>query len=363
MENSVNNQNSFLDHLIDSIIILDEEGRIKEINQSTLNLLGYRNKEDLPGKPMSSVSKNFSLKEIKDKIPLPDYEMVYLSSQKQEILVSVNITTRQKNIIFIARDIRKTKNLIEELTQSKRELEKSYTQLQESKDELIRSEKLAFTGRIAANNAHEIRNPLANVSMAVEQLKKAPRRPQYIETVLRNTKRINYLITELLNCARPPKLNIRPYNIHRVLEDVLESLKTKIVSQKVTVAKGVRAKLSRIKMDKEQMHRAFLNLATNAIEAMPNGGRLDYLTETNENFLVVKIRDTGKGIPEENIIRIFDPFFSSKPGGVGLGLTICYGVIVSHGGTIEVKSRLRKGTTFTISLPFERKNEGQIKFG
>jgi len=234
---------------------------------------------------------------------------------------------------------------------------------------LVRSEKLAYTGRIAASIAHEIRNPLTNVSMSVQQLKKGNKIKQkgfkHVEIVERNIERINYLITELLNCARPAKLNLQPYDIHEALKDVLESAKTKLNLQKIKVTKnftphlckgaGFTSNPSVLKIDREQIERAFLNLITNAIEAMPRGGNLTIITELNGNFFRAKIHDTGKGIPEKDIIKIFDPFFSTKPQGVGLGLSICYGIIVSHRGTIEVESKSKIGSTFTVSLPIEQR--------
>ena len=227
---------------------------------------------------------------------------------------------------------------------------------QTSKDDMIRSDRLAFTGRIAANIAHEIRNPLTNVALSAQQLEKSikskdPIITEYIGMIRRNTERANYLITELLNSARPPKLNLQSCNIHKVLEDILESNKTKISSRKIKIIRKFASATFIIKIDKEQMRRAFLNIVLNAVEAVPKRGKLTIITEFKENLFVVKIQDTGKGIFEEDIIRIFDPFFSSKSKGVGLGLTICYGIVVSHRGTIEVKSKPKKGTVFTISLP------------
>lgn len=241
------------------------------------------------------------------------------------------------------------------LEQERKRLESSYAELRESKDELVRSEKLVFTGRIAANIAHEIRNPLTNVSMSLQQLKKAikPKNPlhKHVDIIKRNTERINFLITELLNCARPPKLEIKPYNIHRLLKDVLMSSSTKLKARKIKIIKKLTPRPAIIKIDKEHMERVFLNIINNAIDAIPKGGKLAIITEYGMNRFIVRIQDTGKGIPEKDIIRIFDPFFSEKRGGVGLGLTLSYGIIVGHGGTIEVESKVRKGSTFSISLP------------
>lgn len=362
-------EKNFLDSIVDSVIAVDKEGKIREVNPATLELLGYKKKEDLITLPFEKIckaclpaGKNFSLSGSGDKIPLAEQELMYLNKEGKEIPVSVNISSRVSypdDIIFMARDISKIKELINELTQSRENLRTSYTELKVSKDELVRSEKLAFTGRIAASIAHEIRNPLTNVFMSIQQLKKGNKIKQegfkHTEIVERNLERINYLITELLNCARPTKLNLQAYDIHKVIKDVLDSNKAKISLQRIKVTKDFTSKASILKIDKEQIERAFLNLIINAIEAIPRGGNLTIITELNGSFFLVKIHDTGKGIHEKDIIKIFDPFFSTKPQGVGLGLSICYGIIVSHGGTIEVESKSKIGSTFTVSLPIEQK--------
>ncbi|MBU4285280.1 MAG: PAS domain-containing protein, partial [Verrucomicrobia bacterium] len=317
----MNNQASPFDDLIDNVIISSPEGLITEINLAALNLLGCGRKEDLLGRPMGKVCRNFSLEKITANLPLENYEMIYVDRREKEIPVHVNITARRDrqaalhSIIFSARDMSKTRTLIYELTQSRKKLESSYADLRASKDDVVRSEKLAFTGRIAASIAHEIRNPLTNVIMSVQRLAKAIKandpNVKHVEIVLRNAERINYLITELLNCARPPKLDMRACDIHKLLANVLESTRTKIASQKIKVAKRFTSKPAIISIDKEQMERALLNLIINAVEAMPKAGQLTIMTEYNENVFVVKIQDTGKGIPDGDVIRIFDPFFSS----------------------------------------------------
>ena len=355
-------EKEFFDNILESVIAIDKEGKIRELNQAALKSLGYKRKEDIIALSMEKICKGLSLKEIRDKAPLQDAELIYLSKEGKEIPVRADIIRRLSypdDIVFMARDMSKTKELIDELRQSKEEFKSSYAELQDSKDELVRSEKLAFTGRIAASLAHEIRNPLTNVAMSVQQLKKTfkPDGPQikHVEIITNNIGRANHLITELINCARPPKLNLQPYNVHNLLKSILESTKVKLRFQKVKAVKRFTTKASIIKMDKEQLERAFLNLVSNAVEAMPKGGMLTIVTELNGNFFRIKIQDTGKGIPEENIIKIFDPFFSTRADGVGLGLTVCYGIIVSHGGTIEVESKPKEGSVFTVSLPMDQR--------
>lgn len=223
------------------------------------------------------------------------------------------------------------------------------------KEESVLSERLAFTGRIAASIAHEIRNPLTNVSMSVRQLKEAFSQDspwaRHIEIITRNTERINFLITELLNCARPPQLNIKPHDINSILESTLDSIKAKVMSQQVKIRKDYCPGSPVVSVDKEQMTRAFSNLMINALDSMPEGGSMTIETGIEGHYFVVKIEDTGTGIREEDIIRIFDPFFSTKSSGIGLGLSMTYGTVVSHGGTISVESQQETGTLFTISLP------------
>jgi len=233
--------------------------------------------------------------------------------------------------------------------------EDNYGSGADMEEESGRAERLAFTGRIAAGIAHEIRNPLGNVSMSVQQLRDAFTKDspwaKHIEVIIRNTDRIDFLIAELLNCARPPKLNIQTHDIHVVLESILDSLKAKFDSKRIKVSRNFNSQLLEINVDKEQITRAFSNVMINSIEAMPNGGRMTVVTKSVGKFFVLRIQDTGEGIPEEDIIRIFDPFFSSKASGVGLGLSMTYGIVVSHGGTIGVESKWKEGTVFTISLP------------
>jgi len=218
---------------------------------------------------------------------------------------------------------------------------------------LDHTERLAFTGRIAAGVAHEIRNPLTNLSMSVNQLKKLSSSDvpwiKHIDIIIRNTGRINDLITELLNCARPPKLALRRHDMHKILESVLDSAKIRL--QGIEVIKQFTSGSSTNRVDKEQIETAMTNLVINAIEAMPKGGQLILATERDRNAFVLRIQDTGHGIPDEDIMKIYDPFFSSKSDGVGLGLTLCYGIIVSHGGRIEVESKPGEGSVFTVSLP------------
>jgi PAS domain S-box-containing protein len=254
--------------------------------------------------------------------------------------------------------------LIDRLTHSREELAASFEALKANKDDLVRSEKLAFTGRMAASIAHEIRNPLTNIILSLRQLKKTDKIKQgglhYAEIMERNSDRIEYLVTELLNCARPIKLNLQPLDIHRIIEDALNVLKVRLKTQEIKVIKNLTSHPSILPVDKEYLGRVFLNILGNAIEAMSHGGILSIATKIEKGRFLIKIQDNGIGISEKNLIRIFDPFFSTKKEGVGLGLSTCQNIVTSHGGLIEVESAWRKGTVFIVSLllepkPFDRR--------
>jgi PAS domain S-box-containing protein len=245
--------------------------------------------------------------------------------------------------------------LIKRLTYSREELVVSYEALKANKDNLVRSEKLAFTGRMAAGIAHEIRNPLTNIILSLRQLKKddkiKPEGLHYAEILERNSKRIEFLITELLNCARPIKLNLQPGDIHLLIDDILNIHKVRLKTQQIKVSKNLTDQTSVLLFDKEQLGRVFLNLTANAIDAMRPGGKLSIITKKGEDDFVIKIQDNGGGIPEKNLIKVFDPFFSTKKGGTGLGLSTVYGIVNQFKGSILVDSEPGQGTTFKIYLP------------
>ena len=286
------------------------------------------------------------------------YHDITEDKKREEILREFEATIQGQKIL-LDQQSSSVEELINRLTHSREELEASYEALKANKDDLVRSEKLAFTGRMASSIAHEIRNPLTNIILSIRQLLKndkiKPEGLNYAEIVERNTNRIEFLITELLNCARPIKLNLQPWDIHRIIEDVLNALKIRLRTQRIKVIKNRTSHPSILLADKEYLGRVFLNIFGNAIEAMPHGGALSIDTKIEKGRFLIKIQDNGIGIPEKNLIGIFDPFFSTKKGGVGLGLSTCQNIVISHRGTIEVESAWRKGSAFTISLPLEPK--------
>lgn len=364
-----NSEQIALDALLEAVIIVDSQGKIQETNKRALGLLGYADKARVVMQSIEQVCPEADIKELRSNVPAVEKEMVWLRQDGKQVIVSANIIGRMRysdDIMLMARDISRSKALVAELTDSQAQLRESYREMQDSKQALILSEKLAFTGRVAAGIAHEVRNPLTNVIMSLQQIKKAIKgkdlKERHFEIVERNIERINFLITELLNCARPPKLDVSAYDLHKIIENVLELNKAKLEKANIKVAKRFSANVPPLCIDRIQMEQAFANMIVNAIEAMPEeGGALTISSEIDKGNFVVKIQDNGRGIPEEDIIKIFDPFFSRKSQGIGLGLTVCNNIIGSHGGSIEVESEPDTGSVFTVSLPLKSQRKPESK--
>jgi signal transduction histidine kinase len=223
-------------------------------------------------------------------------------------------------------------------------------------EELKSVEKLAITGRIARAIAHEVRNPLTNISLATDQLQtqiSEEENTTLMEMIGRNVKRINQLITDLLNSSKFSELNYENTSINKVLDKALELAMDRIQLKKITVQKNYTKNPGSISIDVEKMKIAFLNIIVNAIEAMPGEkGILKIKTEEKNKHCIVIISDNGIGMDKETISKLFEPYFTNKLKGNGLGLTHTQNIILNHKASIEVKSEIGKGSSFIISLNF-----------
>ncbi|HIP96706.1 MAG TPA: response regulator, partial [Anaerolineae bacterium] len=230
-------------------------------------------------------------------------------------------------------------------------------ELQEAQEQLIQSEKLASIGQLAAGVAHELNNPIS-VMLGFSQaiLRKLTeddplRKP--LATIEREGLRCKGIIQNLLDFARRSKPSLQPTNVNEVLEAACALIEHQISLDNVVVTKGYDPHLPQVLADANQLQQVFVNIIINARDAMPRGGTLRLITRSLGDEVHIIFSDTGIGIPPENIKRIFDPFFTTKEvgQGTGLGLSVSYGIVEQHGGTIEVKSEVGVGTTFIVKLP------------
>jgi signal transduction histidine kinase len=225
---------------------------------------------------------------------------------------------------------------------------------------LQRAERSAVVGRLASGIAHEIRNPLNFINLSIDHLREsfAPKeeapRGQYIHmltTIKDELARLNRLVSDFLGYGRPAKLKIREIDARSLIEEVRDLVNTHAEQHAVTVnIKQDGAGDSKLQGDAELIKTCFSNLMINAIQAMPGGGELNISLRPDNGFLEIKFADTGVGIMPEDLAQIFEPYYSTKETGIGLGLPLTKKIIEEHGGKINVESGLGRGTTFTVTL-------------
>lgn len=342
------------------VLTVDGEGKITSFNKAAVWITGYC-LEDVLGKTWKEMFASGSppLERV-----LGRGEVIYnrntAISSKDGNTVPVNITAfplkdssgETKGAVTIFRDVTEVRTL---------------------KSQLLQSEKLAIMGRLAAGVAHEINNPISGILTYIKLLLRkldkgklfssnSSELKKYLLILERETDRCGKIVQNLLNFSRRTEPQIRLIDISSVLEQSFLLLEDQLKTGNIEVRKQMKSPLPRIMADFGQMQQVFMNLILNAIQAMPDGGKLTVKARTEgtvgrECFLFVEVSDTGCGISEEDIPMIFDPFFSTRGAkegtGLGLGLSIVQRIIRDYHGHIGVKSRLGKGTTFAVKLPAE----------
>ena len=260
------------------------------------------------------------------------------------------------------------------LTDEKRRLEeeiKSYAEeletrvaertaeLVETHQRLVHQERIAALGRAAAQVAHEVKNPLAGLLLYSLHLQSKAEKFSESEASLVNkiADTINQLIRrveQILGFARPLSLSPRPGDLNRIVNDVLELLRPQLKANKVEVRMSPDRNRATVMLDEASMNGALLNLILNAIEAMPKGGTLSITTEAIDETLRLEITDTGRGISEEEAKNIFEPFYTTKEQGLGLGMPYAKKIIEQHGGLISLRSQPGEGTKIYVTLPAQQ---------
>jgi signal transduction histidine kinase len=269
----------------------------------------------------------------------------------------------------------------EELARKEAALRKSHEDLKAAQQQLIQAEKMESMGTLAAGVAHEVKNPLAILMMGVSFLnKKLVGQDENVDLVLKEMRdaigRADTITRGLLDFSASRQLAIKPEDMNGVVDETLRLVRHQLNENKITLVKQWGGALPRVRMDKNRIQQVFVNLFVNAIHAMPNGGTLTvrtfhkHLTETThfegsrkadhfwvgDSAVVTEVDDTGCGISEEHLAKIGDPFFTTKPTGIGtgLGLAVSRKIIELHGGTIDIKNRREGGVRVTIMLKAER---------
>jgi len=332
---------SLFERSIDPIFLADDKLRLVDVNSSFVKFFKVTKEEafNVSVKSLFADEADFEYfrKTLETASQVRDFEVVLIDQEEKRktCLVNCVFTPDQESCCYQA--------IVHDQTIRKR-----------AEKDLLIAERLSMTGKIARTIAHEVRNPLTNLNLALEQLKdEMPKDSEsagvYADIIERNADRIEQLITEMLDSSRPKELHLELTPVADVLEETISLTVDRLNLHKMTLEKAFEKDLPRILIDREKIKIAFLNIVINAVEAMqPGKGILKTNTGREDGNLVVSIIDNGKGISADELEKLFDPFFTGKQGGMGLGLTSSKNILNSHNATIEVASTQSRGTTFHI---------------
>ena len=329
----------------DLIVLADCNRNIIDANPAALRTLRYNREQmlklHLRDLFVSKEQSEIFLNNICNSGITSTLEYEFKTADNKKLIVLINaVTLDEAAQIFLC--------VIQDITDKKREEQEKQHQ-----------EKFVITGRIARVIAHEVRNPLTNILLAVSQFKEeepvvaaAEDTALYTDIIERNCTRINQLITELLHSTRMIELHMEQYGINELVEKALLLAQDRLQLNEITVERHLVSPDVMVNADEEKVVIAFLNIIINAIEAMvPGKGILTITSIRSQDKAKLLIGDNGMGIPEEKLSKLFDPFYTSKAKGTGLGLTSTQNILVNHKGTIHVDSEPGKGSVFTIALP------------
>jgi two-component system NtrC family sensor kinase len=227
----------------------------------------------------------------------------------------------------------------------------------QTSEKLMRSDRLAMVGQLAAGVAHEINNPLGSIllfsRLIMQQVPPEGRIRENLERIEKETQRCHAIVRNLLDFARQREPLVESLDVNQLLDATLKLFEGQFLFHNIQVVRDYNPKLPHLQADESQLQQVFMNIILNAADAMNGSGRLTLATEDGDGHIKISISDTGCGIPPENIERIFDPFFTTKGvgHGTGLGLSVSYGIVQNHNGDINVFSTVGVGTTFAVSLP------------
>ena len=345
LEESKSHLEAMLGGIADGIVFTDQDNKITFINDAAELIFDIK-RDDWIGKNFENAHSPESHKKaiqlIKDmrEGKVKSYTSEIISGEKTIFAHFSPIMHGPEylGVIFIARDITEMKRL---------------------QAELIQSEKLALVGKMSSSIAHELRNPLVPIGgfarIIHKKLEEGSPIKKYAEIIIKEIDRLERLLHDLLYYTKEVKPVMQPSNLNEIINELIILYEDTFNERKIKVDARISPEIPLITLDPTQIKQSLMNLLYNAIQAMPDGGILTIESRMEEregiHYASVYIHDTGCGIPDEVMKRIFDPFYTTKIHGLGLGLTLTKNIIELHGGEIEVKSEGGKGTTFKISLP------------
>ncbi len=327
----------------DVVFIADHTLNFIDVNDAAKGLLGYEKNEIMGTDLIDLIEKEQHKLFITDLLThnneLNDYEVVLNTKfgEKKFCILTLTLEEKDKENSYV-------QSIIHDITNLKK-IEKA----------TLQAEKLAAAGRLVRTIAHEVRNPLNNITLSVEQMQqdiKDEGMQLYMNIIMRNGKRINDLISELLNSSRPSENILEQNVLQNILDDVISASIDRLTLKNIKLQVNYPNQGVKIMADKEKLKLALMNIVINAIEAMEDkSGQLSIAIHHTDETAELTIADNGCGISDENISRLFEPYFTQKRNGMGLGLPFTLNILQAHKANIDVSSSLGKGTTFTITFP------------
>ena len=242
-----------------------------------------------------------------------------------------------------------------------RELAALNRELRDSFEQVKRADRLAAIGQLSASLAHEIRNPLAAIDGATNLIESGQTPPEIRQTSLaiirKEVQRLNRLLTNLLDFARPRKPEFQAVPPERLIEATIALVSHSAQQKGVTLRKDVPANTPAFECDPEQMKQVILNLAINAVQAMTEAGEIVLAARESGGSVVLSVQDRGPGIKDEDLDKIFNPFYTTKDAGTGLGLSVVHQIVTQHGGVVTVQQNAAGGMTFSLTIPLEQRRK------
>jgi signal transduction histidine kinase len=226
------------------------------------------------------------------------------------------------------------------------------TELRNLKEKLVMAEKMAALGEVAAKVAHEIRNPLVSVGGFAKRLEKKldGNLKEYAGIIVKEVERLEEILKEILGFVKEVRLSREVVNLNTLVDDILTLMQSDIEERGILLVKDF-GRAAQVYIDPNRVKEAIMNIVSNAIQSLAGNGSIFVRTYMKEEYAVVEIRDTGRGIPEADRPYIFNPFFTTKASGTGLGLAITHRIIQEHSGVVEVESEVEKGSIFRVYIP------------
>ena len=244
-----------------------------------------------------------------------------------------------------------------ELQHATEQLHRTNDQLQSSFDRLKRADRLSAVGQLAASLAHEIRNPLGSIEGAIDIVERTPsedRRREFLAVIRKEARRLNGLLTNLLDFARPRPPQMREVHVDSIVKSVVDLTAHNAEQRGIRLETRIVPSVAAVECDTEQITQALLNVTLNALQATPSGGAVSISVRPHDDVILISVSDEGSGIEQADLETVFDPFFTTKESGTGLGLPISHQILTQHHGSITVERNPERGMTFTLALPIHQ---------